>query len=69
MMKIAAIVIDNWKLPIFQKKLDAGNYTYRKCDGVTEDTLTLQVNYEWLDDLERIVKEAHHECANTKGKR
>ncbi|MHB1230245.1 MAG: hypothetical protein ACYCY3_08050 [Halothiobacillus sp.] len=65
-MKTAAVVIDNWKLPIFKRHLDAAARTYTEYPGVTKNTLTLQVKYEWVADLKPIIEAANMECANAK---
>ncbi len=62
--KTAAVAIDTWKLPTFKRHLDAAGYSYTKHPGITEDTLTLKVKYEWLADLKPIIEAANAECAN-----
>lgn len=66
-MKTAAVVIDNWKLPIFEKHLKDAGYTYKQFPGLTDDALVLKVDYEWVAALNPIIQAAYHECA-TKGK-
>jgi hypothetical protein len=63
-MKTAAIVIDAWKLPIFKRRLDAADFTYTEHGGITQDTLTLRVQYEWVADLKPVVEAADEECRN-----
>lgn len=65
-MKDAGIVMDNWKLPIFKKHLDAAGYTYTEPSRFTGDTLVLQVHYDWAHKLQPIVEAANAECANIK---
>jgi len=65
-MKTAAVVIDDWKLPIFKRHLDAASRTYTEGVGITADTLLLQVQYEWVADLKPIIEAANKECANAK---
>ena len=65
-MKTAAVVIDDWKFPIFEKHLNAAGYAYEKQPGVTKSTLTLHVKYEWVADLKSIIEAANTECANAK---
>jgi len=63
-MKTAGVVIDDWKLQIFKKHLDAAGYAYTEHPGITEDTLTLRVKYEWVAELKPIIEAANKECAN-----
>lgn len=65
-MKTAGVVIDDWKLPIFKKHLDAAGRIYTEHPGVTADTLTLKVEYEWVADLKPIIEAANTECTNAK---
>lgn len=65
-MKTAGVVIDDWKLPIFKKHLDAAGWIYTEHSGVTDDTLTLKVQCEWIGDLQPIIEAANRECANAR---
>ena len=65
-MKTAAVFLDRWKLPTFKKHLDAAGYSYTEQPGITADTLTLQVQYEWVASLKPIIEAANKECANAK---
>ena len=65
-MKTAAVFLDSWKLSIFKKHLDAAGYSYTEQPGVTTDTLTLHVKYEWVANLKPIIEAANQECANAK---
>ncbi len=65
-MGIAAVVMENWKLPVFKRHLDAAGYTYTEHPGVTKETLTLRVQYEWVSDLHPIIKAAGMECSTVK---
>ena len=63
----AAIVIDNWKLPIFERHLEEAGYFYTQGNGLTEDTLNLYVLTN--DDprkLEVVVRAANDEAARSK---
>jgi len=63
-MKKSGVAIDDWKLPIFKKHLDKAGYAYTEHPGLMEGTLLLQVQYEWVSDLEPIIEAANKECAN-----
>lgn len=66
MSKKAAIVLDKWKLQIFKRFLDAAGYRYTEHQGVTPETLTLRVEYQWVHELQPIIEAANEECANAK---
>lgn len=61
-MKTAGVVIDAWKLPVFKKHLEAAGYVYVERPGLTNNTLILIVEYEWVKDLQPIVEAANAEC-------
>ena len=65
-MKKAAVIIDKWKLAIFKRHLEKAGYTYTELAGVTNDTLTLQVHYEWVVNLKPVIEAANRECSNAK---
>ena len=65
-MKVAGVVIDDWKLPIFHRHLGAAGYVYTQHPGITQGTLTLCVQYEWVSKLKPIIEAANEECANAK---
>lgn len=65
-MKRAAIAIDKWKLPIFERHLTQAGYVYRKGDGVTFDTALLFVSTENPVALEAVVRAANAEAIRSK---
>lgn len=67
-MKTAGVVIDAWKLPVFRRHLDAAKREYTEHPGITADTLTLKVKYEWVHELQPIVQAANDECAQIKAR-
>lgn len=67
MSKTAAVVVDDWKIPIFRKHLDAAGYKYEEPVKFVNDTSTLKVRYEWVHKLRPIIEAAQAECAE-KGK-
>jgi hypothetical protein len=66
-MKKAAVFIDKWKLEIFKKHLDDAGYSYNVGYGMTEETLNIMVEFEWVVELKPIIEAAQKECEN-KGK-
>lgn len=63
MMKKAAIAVDHWKLPIFERHLTEAGYVYERGEGFTEGTLTLYVQTTDLKLLEKVVRTANAEAA------
>ena len=68
-MKIAGIAVDDWKLPVFKKHLDAAGYRYNLHPGITEGTSLLQVECEFVSSLQRVVEAAQEECETMKEKK
>lgn len=66
-MKTAAVMIDDWKLVIFKKRLGEAGYTYTEHLGLTESTILLRVSYDWVANLQPIIEAANAECAQLKG--
>ena len=66
MMK-AAIVLDDWKLSIFERHLTEAGYTFEKFPGVTNNTLTLKVPTLSVSELGEVVKVANTEAICTGG--
>lgn len=68
-METAGIIIDNWKLPIFERHLTQAGYSFEKPGGpggFTEDTMVLMVDTENIEALHEVVKAANKEAARTK---
>lgn len=59
----AAIAIDDWKLPIFKRHLEAAGYTFTQSVGFTPSTLLLAVAHDDLGALHGVVKAANTEAA------
>lgn len=64
----AGVVLDDWKLPVFKKHLDAAGYKYEEPIPFTAGTLTLKVHYELVHELKPIIEAAQSECAKLKRK-
>lgn len=64
--KTAAVAIDDWKLPVFKRHLDAAGYAYTEHPGITRGTLLLRVKYAWVGRLKPIIQAANDECRTTK---
>jgi hypothetical protein len=65
----AVLVIDAWKLDIFNTHLKDANFSYEKGPGLTANTLTLSVTFAVSDAkrLEAIVRKANNAATRTKG--
>ena len=57
-MSKAAVALDDWKLPIFKRHLDAAGYKYEEPVPFVDGTLILTVYYEWVRDLKPIIEAA-----------
>jgi hypothetical protein len=62
-MKTAAVVIDNWKLPIFVKHLDKAGYSYTVHPKTVTKITVLRVQYEWVSEIQPIIEAANKECS------
>ena len=65
-MSKAAVALDDWKLPIFKRHLDAAGYKYEEPVPFVDGTLILTVYYEWVRDLKPIIEAAQKECVIAK---
>jgi len=66
----AAIFIDDWKLPIFERSLTHAGYTYEVAEGRLPLGLVLTVTTDDIKSLETVVRAANTEAAvlsDTKG--
>lgn len=63
----AGIVIEDWKLPIFKKHLDAAGFTYTEHLNFTPTTMVLNVTCEFASELQPVVEAAQAECHRAAG--
>lgn len=61
-------MIDDWKLPIFKRILDDAGYVYKQAPGLTENTVNLMVEYDFVAKLQPFIEKAQKECRENKGK-
>lgn len=66
MSKRAAVGVDDWKIPIFKKHLDAAGYKYEDPVPLMLGTSILKVHYEWVHQLQPIIEAAERECQASK---
>lgn len=64
-MAKAAIAIDDWKLPIFERHFSQAGYAYEKGSGPTSGTLLLTVKTKNVEALGIVVMAANTEAART----
>lgn len=63
--KKAGIVIDPWKLPIFDRHLTQSGYTFENAGLLHKDGLLLRVDTQNVQALAEILKAANTEAAMT----
>lgn len=61
-MKKAAIIIEKWKLEIFERHLKDAGYAYEILPGLSDNLLTIQAKYEWVAEIKPIIEVAQAEC-------
>lgn len=61
-MKTAGIAIDNWKLPIFRRRLKGAGFEFTEHPGLTRDAMILKVKTERVAPLQKVVEAAQLEC-------
>ena len=66
MSKTAGVVIDDWKLPIFQRHLNEAGFAYTQFPGLTKGTLLLKVTTDWISTLRPVVEAAQQEAHNAR---
>lgn len=66
MSKLAAVIIDDWQLPIFKQHLDAAGYRYNDPVPFMANTLVLQIHYEWAHKLKSLIETALRESRDAR---
>lgn len=62
----AGIALDDWKLPVFRKRLEAAGYAYRDAGGFTANTTILTVETDDMLALKRVIEACQAECHEMK---
>lgn len=59
--RTACVVIDTWKLNIFEDALRRAKFKWKRHPGITKDTLTLKVEYDvtTFDKLQKVIAAAN----------
>lgn len=58
----AGIAVDNWKLPVFRKRLRDAGYEYQDGGALTDDTTLLTVEADDMLALKRVLEGCQAEC-------
>lgn len=58
----AGIAVDNWKLPVFRKRLKEAGYEYRDGGALTGDTTLLTVEADDMLALKKVLESCQAEC-------
>lgn len=58
----AGIAVDNWKLPVFRKRLTDAGYAYTDAGGLTHDTTILTVETNNMFALKKVIEGCQAEC-------
>ncbi len=58
----AAIVVDDWKLPVFRKRLTEAGYAYTDAGGLTHNTTVLTVETNDMLKLKAVIENCQSEC-------
>lgn len=64
----AAVVLDSWKLEIFERHLKQSGYTYENVGAFTPGTVLLKVTTENPEALRIVLEAATKEAARTKSR-
>lgn len=62
----AGIVLDNWKLPIFRKRLTEAGYEYEDGGGLTSDTTVLTVETDDVLALKKVIESCEAESRKSR---
>lgn len=67
MLKVG-VIIDVWKLTIFDRRLVEAKYTFEQHPGPMKGTILLQVHTNSVEQLGNVIKAAQIEAAERKTK-
>lgn len=62
----AGIAVDDWKLPVFRKRLKEAGYEYRDGGALTNDTTLLTVETNDMLALKKVLEKCQSECREIK---
>jgi hypothetical protein len=58
----AGIAVDDWKLPVFRKRLTEAGYEYQDAGAFTGDTTILHVETNNILALKKVLEASEAEC-------
>jgi len=58
----AGIAVDNWKLPVFRKRLTEAGYEYADGGALTVNTTLLTVETDNILALKKVLEKCQAEC-------
>ncbi len=58
----AGIAVDDWKLPVFRRRLSEAGYEYLDGGALTEGTTLLTVETSDMLALKRVIEECQSDC-------
>lgn len=58
----AGITVDNWKLPVFRRRLDDAGYAYEDGGPLIGDTTLLTVQTDDMLALKKLIEKCQAEC-------
>lgn len=61
----AGIALDDWKLPVFRKRLSEARYTYEDAGSLTPGVTLLHVSTDDPAALAKVIIACQAECAKT----
>lgn len=67
-IKTAGIAVDDWKLPVFRKRLEDAGFEYEDAGGIGSSATILKVRTAEVARLTAVIANANAECAR-KGRR
>lgn len=62
-MKVAGIALDDWKLPIFRKRLTEAGFKYEDAGPLTPNVTLLRVKTDNMMRLAQVIQTCQNECA------
>lgn len=65
-MDTAAVVIDTWKLSIFESHLKDNGFAFTVVGNLTEDSLVIKVSYIDIELLKPVIAKAVAACTDDK---
>lgn len=63
----AGIAVDNWKLPVFRRRLTDAGFVYTDAGDFTHNTTFLTVETNDMLKLKKVLEQCQRECAFGKG--